>query len=243
MLADASARAELHELEQAAAWLGHASLRPPAAAWEAISAEVDRDLSTPRVETVEKVETVATPEPAEPPEVVAPTPLHPRRRVSQWLVAAAAVVILAIGAVGVFALVNNSSSGSGTDPASEAFAKAERNPKARTVILRSADGRYSALTAVLPDGTGYLSSAAMPGAPAGRDLQLWSITPDGPVSLGLMRGHNDVHTFRVAPGTKELAITSEPRGGSTAPTGNPIVERAAPGRLTVRRRRPVLPRD
>jgi len=32
-----------------------------------------------------------------------------------------------------------------------------------------------------------------------------------------------VHRFQVVRGTKELAITSEPRGGSTAPTGNPIV--------------------
>ena len=30
LLSDPEARAELHELEHAAAWLGHASLRPPA---------------------------------------------------------------------------------------------------------------------------------------------------------------------------------------------------------------------
>jgi anti-sigma-K factor RskA len=218
LLTDASARAELHELEHAAAWLGHASLRPPESAWDSIAAEVDRDLAADPADPAD------TPVAADPDsEVVAPIPLRPRpRRVSQWLVAAAAVVILAIGAVGVFALVSGSTSSS-KDPASEALARAVRNPKARTTILRSKDGRYSAVTAVLPDGTGYLSSAAMPSVPTGRDLQLWSITPDGAVSLGVMRGHSDLHTFRVLPGTKELAITSEPRGGSTAPTGNPIV--------------------
>jgi len=62
---------------------------------------------------------------------------------------------------------------------------------------------------------------------SGRDLQLWSITPDGPVSIGLMRG-GDVHRFRIAPATTRLAVTSEPRGGSVAPTGNPIVSGALP---------------
>lgn len=223
LLVDASARAELHELEHAAAWLGHASLRPPESAWDAIAAEVDRDLAAGAPEP--GAESDAGPDPKSGPEwvpeVTALTPRRPRR-VSQWLVAAAAVVILAIGAVGVFALVNSSSS-SDTKPGSEALARAVRDPKTRTVILRSTDGRYSALTAVRPDDTGLLSSASMPTAPAGRDLQLWSITADGPVSLGLMRGHRDLHRFRIVPGTKELAITSEPRGGSAAPTGNPIV--------------------
>jgi len=213
LLADASARAELHELEQAAAWLGHASLRPPESVWDAIAAEVDQDLAG------DAPETDAEPEPDS--NVVPITARRPGR-MSQWLIAAAAVVILAIGAVGVFALVGSSSSSS-KDPASEALARATRNPKARTVILRSTDGKYSAVTAVLPNGTGYLSSAAMPAAPKGRALQLWSITPHGPVSLGLMHGHSDLHTFRIVPATRELAITSEPKGGSPAPTGALIV--------------------
>ena len=166
------------------------------------------------------------PEPEAAPEVLAPASFR-SVRISQWLVGAVAVVILTIGAVGVFALVNSSTS-SNPDPGSQAFAKAVRDPKTRTVILRSSDGRYSALTAVRSDGTGLLSSASMPGPPTGRDLQLWSITSNGPVSLGLMRGHSDLHRFRIVPGTKELAITIEPRGGSTAPTGNPIVSGKLP---------------
>jgi anti-sigma-K factor RskA len=145
------------------------------------------------------------------------------RHATRWLVAAAAAVVLLLGAAGAIAVIGGSS------PQSEAtaFQKAEQNPKARTVILRSADGRYSAPVAVLPDRTGYLSSAAMPTAPTGRDLQLWSITGRGPVSIGIMHA-GDVHRFRIAPATVRLAVTSEPKGGSTAPTGNPIVSGTLP---------------
>ncbi|HEY3724790.1 MAG TPA: anti-sigma factor [Acidimicrobiia bacterium] len=211
LLADASARAELHELEHAAAWLGHASLRPPESAWQAIAARMDDDGAV-----------VATP--------VAPEPQSSARALRRpqwaprWLVAAAVVAVLLFGTAGVIALVGG---GTSSRSPSAAFQAAEQNPKARTVILRSTDGRYSAPVAVLPDGIGYLSTAAMPTAAAGRDLQVWSITPEGPVSIGLVHG-GDVHRFRVAPATTRLAVTSEPKGGSIAPTGNPIVSGALP---------------
>src|SRR6185312_11947963 len=45
VLHDTDARAELHQLEHAVAWLGHASPRPSASAWDAVRAEMDRDLA------------------------------------------------------------------------------------------------------------------------------------------------------------------------------------------------------
>ena len=89
--------------------------------------------------------------------------------------------------------------------------------------MRSTDGKYSARAVVLPDRTGFLADASMPAPGAGRILQLWSITPDGPVSVGLLRGA-EVQRFRVAAATTALAVTNEPSGGSPAPTGAPVVD-------------------
>ncbi len=206
LLSDPSARTELHELQHAAAWLGHASLRPPASAWSTIAAEVDRDLATG-----------TPPEPGTP--MPAPTKLEPRRT-TRWLVAAAAVLVLAIGAAGVIAVVDRSS---GPDSVTTKFEAALRDRSARPVTLHSSDGRYSARAVVLPNRTGYISKHSMPRVSSGRDLQLWSITPSGPVSIGLMRGTGDVAQFRAPAATTALAVTNEPRGGSPTPTGAPIV--------------------
>ncbi|MGZ6973947.1 MAG: anti-sigma factor [Acidimicrobiia bacterium] len=206
LLTDASARAELHELQHAAAWLGHASLRPPAGAWDAIAAEVDRALA----------EEHAAGEPAHTAPV---TPLR-SRHVSRWLVAAAAALVLIIGGAGVFAIVDRQS---GPSSLTTRYEAALRNPSAHEATLQSADGTYHARAVVLPNHTGYLAEASLPQLPSGRDLQLWSITPAGPVSVGLLRGGGSVHQFRAADGTTTLAVTNEPRGGSPAPTAAPIL--------------------
>ena len=44
VLDDRDARVELHQLEHAVAWLGHASPRPSDAAWNAVRLEMARDL-------------------------------------------------------------------------------------------------------------------------------------------------------------------------------------------------------
>jgi anti-sigma-K factor RskA len=203
LLADPSARAELHELEQGAAWLGHASLRPPEHAWDAIAAEIERDLADDRAAEVV---------PFRSPRV----PSRPRR----WLVAAAIAVVVAVGAAGVVTVVDRSS---GPESVTSRYAAARRDPAARTVTLRTDDGAPAARAVVLPDRTGYMDGRELPAAAADRDFQLWAITPDGPVSAAVMHDPGGVHRFRVAPGATSLAVTNEPRGGSRAPTGNPVV--------------------
>jgi hypothetical protein len=207
LLADPSARAELHELEHAAAWLGHASLRPPTSAWDAIAAQVDRDLASDAAE----------PAPPMPTSTAHSTSPH---RATRWLVAAAVVLVLTIGAAGVVAVVDRSS---GSESITTQYQAAMHNPLARVTTLRSADGKYSARVVVLRDRTGYMAEAVMPAAGAGRDFQLWSITPKGPVSVGLLRGGGDIVRFHVAGATTALAVTDEPGGGSRVPTGIPIV--------------------
>ena len=76
---------------------------------------------------------------------------------------------------------------------------------------------------LLPDRTGYLRPVAMPKTEPGHVLQLWSITPKGPVSAGVIRGSGTWHRFHAADATTAIAVTQEPRGGSSVPTGTPIV--------------------
>jgi Anti-sigma-K factor rskA len=217
LLSDASARAELHELEHAAAWLGHASLRPPAGAWDAIASEVARDLDASAATQAAATDAAAVVPVAASNADPTVRAIRPERRVSRWLVAAAAVVVLAIGGGTVIAIANRSGSQSVSDRA----AAAQRSSSARTVRLHSIDGRWSARAVVLPNGTGYMLDASMPPVPEGRALQLWSITPSGPVSAGVL--HGGVQQFHVAGASTALAVTEEPHGGSRRPSGSPIV--------------------
>ena len=110
-----------------------------------------------------------------------------------------------------------------TDTTAEQARDAMRNPSATFTTLRSDDGRWSARVVLLPNQTGYVRPGVMPETDAGHDLQLWSITPDGPVSAGLLRGSGSWHEFRAAETATAIAVTEEPRGGSPSPTGTPIV--------------------
>jgi anti-sigma-K factor RskA len=202
LLTDPSARAELHELEQGAAWLGHASLRPPERAWDAIAAEVERDLAGDRAADV-----------ARPTSPGAPSRPH------RWLVAAAIAVLVAVGAAAVVAVTRSS----GPDSVTSQYAAARRDPAARTVTLRNDDGTPAARAVVLPDRTAYMDGRGLPSAAVDRDFQLWAITPDGPVSAAVLHDPGGVHRFRVARGATGLAVTDEPRGGSREPTTIPIL--------------------
>ena len=213
LLEDPSARAELHELQHAAAWLGHASLRPPESAWAAIANEVERDLAAGGA----PAPTTSEDAPLAPVRTL-PARREPRR-MSRVLVAAAAALVLIIGAAGVFALTNDQSS---PDPAAAQYAAALRNPSAHEVTLTSKQGTASARAVVLPNGTGYIGDASLPELRSGRDFQLWSITPHGAVSAGVIRD-GSVHRFKVADQASALAVTNEPAGGRAQPTGPVVV--------------------
>jgi hypothetical protein len=201
LLTDPSARAELHVLALGAAWLGHASLRPPASAWDSIAAEIEQDLAADRDANV--------------------VPLRRSASRSRRVLAAAAVaLVVALGAGAVVTAVSRSS---GPESVRSQYADAQRDPAARTVTLRTRDGAAAARAVVLPDRTAYMSGRDLPAASADRDFQLWAITPAGPVSAAVMHDPAGVHQFRVAPGATALAVTEEPRGGSREPTGIPIV--------------------
>lgn len=69
------------------------------------------------------------------------------------------------------------------------------------------------------------TASSLPPLPAGRTYQLWIVTPDAPVSAGLLRPgeRGDVHAVLTVPRdvarVAAVAVTIEPEGGVPAPTG------------------------
>jgi anti-sigma-K factor RskA len=70
-----------------------------------------------------------------------------------------------------------------------------------------------------------LTASNLPPLPAGRTYQVWIVTPDAPVSAGLLRPgeRGDVHAVFATPRdvarVAAVAVTLEPEGGVPAPTG------------------------
>ena len=69
------------------------------------------------------------------------------------------------------------------------------------------------------------TASNLPPLPAGRTYQVWIVTPDAPVSAGLLRpgDRGDVHAVFTTPRdvarVAAVAVTIEPEGGVPAPTG------------------------
>ena len=198
LLDDPDAREELHRLEHAAAWLGHATPRPPAQAWEAVRVEMERDLAAAPATVVP----------------LQPAPASARQRAWRVLAVAAAMLVVVAGAFGLVRALDGGTS---------APRVSSNRFETQNVSLRSADGRLEVLATVRADGSGAIRRSGLPAPAAGRTYQLWSITPRGPVSAGVIGADPTTRTFRAAPAATALAITDEPAGGSRAPTTTPLV--------------------
>jgi len=200
VLHDADARAELHQLEHAVAWLGHASPHPSAAAWDAVAAEMARDLAA---------DAAVAPAPVtHGPGGATVTPIAGRRRPRlPRVMAVAASVVLVVG-IAVAVIV----AGSGGDG------------RTTTVALAAPDGRVAVTARVDADGHGRIVTSSLPDAPAGHEYQLW-VQP-GPTSAmrsaGLLGRDPDGHDITVAGHPNLVAISVEPTGGSREPTTDPV---------------------
>lgn len=139
-----------------------------------------------------------------------------RRRVA--LLAAAAAVVAVVG-VGVGTRVNNDDHGSGT--------LAGVSTDGPTIaVLADAHGADVARVVRNDDGD-VLVIEELPRLSAERAYQLWSVDGSQPVSLGLLGdGHDEAVPVSLPAATTALAISEEPAGGSTTPTG-PVVASGA----------------
>ncbi len=114
-------------------------------------------------------------------------------------------------------------SGSSNPSLSAAARAADGAAGARQADLRGSDGTTAASAVVLPNGAGYLTSQLAP-LPTGRTYQLWALTTNGAVSLGVLGPHPQVVAFTLVGGARQLVITNETAGGVTesqqAPTAS-----------------------
>jgi anti-sigma-K factor RskA len=138
LLDDADARAELHRLEHAAAWLGHASPRPSQSSWAAVAAEIDRDLAGDA-----GVVPIGGP------------------RSARWVRPFAAAAVALVMVVGAFALASVLDSGGGSAPVAGrvvVLRLADGRAAARAVLQPDGTGRIR--SAEMPDpGAGHTYQA------------------------------------------------------------------------------------
>jgi Anti-sigma-K factor rskA len=139
-----------------------------------------------------------------------------RRRPRAWLAVAAAVVLVAIGALGGYLAAPRSSVG--------AFIQ---QPGVTLVPFEQANGGTGTMTlAIGPEGTdAYVIGTGLPPPPAGQVYEMWTITGENPTSLGCAvptDGHvtlsvqGDFTTADVA------AMTVESDSCPSAPTTDPV---------------------
>ncbi|MGH9229010.1 MAG: anti-sigma factor [Acidimicrobiales bacterium] len=195
----ASCRQELAAHEEALGALVEDG--PPPALWDAVQSQIRAGDTAPMHGT--------------PPRPVGPAPAHHdrsarrrgmRRRLA--LLAAAAAVVAVVG-VGVGSRLGNDGNGSGT-----------------LAVLADAFGADVARVVSNDDGD-LLMLEKLPPLAAQHTYQLWSVGGPRPVSLGLLGdGHDEAVPVTLPAETAKLAISEEPAGGSTTPTG-PIVASGA----------------
>ena len=191
----ASCRADVDGLSRAASSLGTTITEaPPPELWQRIraSAESTPQLApdVPRTATVTRLS---------------------RRRVLQWVAAAAVVAAVGGGVAGVVGHLNSG----GTPTAAEVFAATDA--QVRTVATDRGNvrlGESARLGLVAVD----TSSMRSPGA--GHTYQLWLVPRSGsPESLAVF---GDATSATAAIGSGSLAVTVEPAGGSRQPTTQPL---------------------
>jgi anti-sigma-K factor RskA len=96
----------------------------------------------------------------------------------------------------------------------------------RRVELRSSTSNLRAVVVIRPDGQAFLVTATLPPLRTGDTYQLWGLSGDRLISLGLLGRVPAPSAFRVGAATRALMITAEPSGGVSAPT-TPVLVRGA----------------
>ncbi|WP_265446035.1 anti-sigma factor [Flexivirga meconopsidis] len=204
----AQCRTEVAELQDATALIGESTtpVSPPPSMRDSVLAAAARTPQHP-------------PTAQGRPTRVEPAGAAPRRRnrPGQWLLAAAAALVLIAGGVTV-----------ATKPWQQdkapvsAVQQVEQAPDARSTTA-SADGGSLVVVASASRGKAVATLRGMPPAPAGKTYQAWFISGGKPVSAGMLEPDKATVLDGSVTGASAAAITVEPAGGSQQPTSKPIM--------------------
>lgn len=203
-------RQEVRELQKAAADMGAAeSLTPPPHLRERVLAEADR---TPQLPPLTRGSTAA---PSDGADVVAMR----RPWATRLLVAAAAVLLVAAGAIGLSQLQEEEQ---GTLLAQEVVQVFEAED-ANTATMETANGGRISVATSPSRGEMAVDTDELPPLDEDHVYQLWAIQGDEISSVGILEPEKGAAMEMPAPDT-EVAITIEPAGGSVQPTTEPIMK-------------------
>ncbi|NGO78477.1 anti-sigma factor [Streptomyces sp. YC504] len=107
-----------------------------------------------------------------------------------------------------------------------AIAQVLAAPDARTTGERFPDGSAVAVVSSPGLGRAVVTVSGLDAPPRGKDHQLWLTGAGNPRSLGLLDGDEPLVAWDFRGRAGALAVTTEPDGGSLAPTGRPLVQLA-----------------
>ncbi len=192
---------------------------PPAALRERILAAAQAESAWIRSEPPDGADASSLP-PAQLLDATVDHTLHRRRRLTLTASIAAAVVAVAIGAIGWF-VGANSTSPSNAPTADQVFAAKDVRSSSGAVATGTATVTYSHNA-----NAGVLVMNDVPPPKPGTVYQMWLTTPDGLTSVGTMTDKDVApSTTAVIPNVgnaSALSFTVEPPGGSPQPT-SPVV--------------------
>jgi anti-sigma-K factor RskA len=209
----AECTAELDRLLDAAASFGMTELEEPSGEiWGRIQTEIR---SEPAVAIVAPPTVSAMVSP-----VVSLDAARDRRQARNMRLRIAAVS--AAAAVAVAVPTTLAFSGTSTPSLAAVAARTAKQAGSRTIALRDASGKQVADAILTSSGQGYLRVSALASLPADQTYQLWFVDNGKPVSLGLLGNAPSTTAFTSRADVDAIAISVEPRQGSTAPSQTPI---------------------
>ncbi|MBI2709147.1 MAG: anti-sigma factor [Actinobacteria bacterium] len=213
----ATCRAEVADHREVAALLAQSGAPAPDHVWDRIVASMEPSPPRLRVEIDESG--VGT---------VVPFAARRNRNVTRFLGIVAAAAVVAVVALTGTLLRQGNRIGSleaqvQASSLNRVAMSARSSASARTVELRSKDGRTRAPVTLTAEGVGYLSARGMPRLRPDRTYQLWGVIGTRVISLGTFPGGSDVVPFRVDPKVDSLAVTEEVAGGVPQSTRDPVV--------------------